>query len=155
MNQFLNQLFCYSGGREANYKRIQSSFLSFVPEARDTIRDTAFIPNSLGYAWCVFKRIYQIWNWTLSGMSCWCFVFCIHVSCLFCELVWCNVPALCGQGCSALFWPCKRKVAAFFQESDTKRSSSELCPQGEFILHQHALQNELNDLQQASMWVDW
>ncbi|XP_020607339.1 BAI1-associated protein 3-like isoform X2 [Orbicella faveolata] len=40
------------------------------------------------------------------------------------------------------------------QESDTKRSSSELCPQAEFILHQHALQNELNDLQQASIrWM--
>lgn len=40
------------------------------------------------------------------------------------------------------------------QDSDTKRSSSELCPQAEFILHQHALQNELNDLQQASIrWI--
>ncbi|XP_078347490.1 BAI1-associated protein 3-like isoform X1 [Oculina patagonica] len=43
------------------------------------------------------------------------------------------------------------------QETDTKdakRSSSELCPQAEFILHQHALQNELNELQQASIrWI--
>lgn len=41
-----------------------------------------------------------------------------------------------------------------YQDTDSKRNSTELCPQAEFILHQHALQNELNDLQQVSIrWM--
>ncbi|KAJ7390160.1 BAI1-associated protein [Desmophyllum pertusum] len=40
------------------------------------------------------------------------------------------------------------------QEADDKKSTIELCPQAEFILHQHALQNELTELQQASIrWI--
>ncbi|CAH3143387.1 unnamed protein product [Porites evermanni] len=35
------------------------------------------------------------------------------------------------------------------QEPSNKRSYDQLCPQAEFILHQHALQNELTELQQA------
>lgn len=39
------------------------------------------------------------------------------------------------------------------KECDIKKYSGLLCPQAEFILHQHALQNEINRLQQAS--VQW
>ena len=77
-----------------------------------------------------------------------------YMSCVFDAIVHSNVPALYGEreGRFRLFFdPVLCKLFPFFQDSDTKRSSSELCPQAEFILHQHALQNELNDLQQASM----
>lgn len=37
------------------------------------------------------------------------------------------------------------------RDGGVKRTSDQLCPQAEFILHQHALQNELTELQQASI----
>ncbi|XP_068717844.1 BAI1-associated protein 3-like [Montipora capricornis] len=37
------------------------------------------------------------------------------------------------------------------KECGIKRDSGQLCPEAEFILHQHALQNEIHKLQEASM----